>query len=258
MSITRRTAVGLCATFLLPVHAQVSDLSDAINKAGRQRMLSQRVCKAYLALGLQVQTTAATKVLDQSMALFDRQLTELKAYAPTAPIRETYTQLESQWSALKGLLVGAPPNAANAIKLITQDSVVLTLANTGTTQLEQVQGKPVGKLVNLAGRQRMLSQRMAKFYMAQTWGVESTQASAEVAKARAEFAQALDTLRNAPEATTEIKQELALADAQWVLFGAAISAKPSSINADHVFSASENLLTVMDKVTGLYSKLQKT
>ncbi len=37
----------------------------------------------------------------------------------------------------------------------------------------------------------------------------------------------------------------------------AISAKPSTGNAAIVFSASENLLTVMDKVTGLYSKLQK-
>ncbi len=78
-----------------------------------------------------------------------------------------------------------------------------------------------------------------------------------IRKARTEFAQALETLRNAPEATAEIHQELALADAQWVLFGAAISAKPSSSNAANVFSASENLLTVMDKVTGLYSKLQK-
>jgi nitrate/nitrite-specific signal transduction histidine kinase len=257
MSMTRRTAVGMCAALVLPVHAQVSDLNDAINKAGRQRMLSQRVGKAYLALGLQVQSAAATKVLDQSMALFDRQLTELKVFAPTAAIRETYAQLETQWSALKGVLVGSAPSAANAVKLLSLDATVLALANTGTSQLEQVHGKPTGKLVNIAGRQRMLSQRMAKFYMALAWGVEAATATSELAKARTEFAQALEILRNAPEATAEIHQELALADAQWVLFGAAISAKPSTGNAANVFSASENLLTVMDKVTGLYSKLQK-
>lgn len=258
MSTTRRTILALGAALALPVSAQVTDLNDAINKAGRQRMLSQRVVKAYLALGLQVQTAQATKVLDQSMALFDRQLMELKAYAPTAPIRETYTQLESQWSVLKSLLVGAAPNAGNAAKLLTQDGAVLTLANTGTVQLEQVHGKAAGKLVNIAGRQRMLSQRMAKYYLAATWGVEAATASAEIAKARTEFALALDTLRNAPEATPDILQELALADAQWVLFGAALNAKPSSQGASNVFAASENLLTVMDKVTGLYTKLQKS
>ena len=34
--------------------AQISDLNSAINKAGRQRMLSQRMAKAYFQLGQQV------------------------------------------------------------------------------------------------------------------------------------------------------------------------------------------------------------
>ncbi|MEY2952098.1 MAG: hypothetical protein RLZZ401_185, partial [Pseudomonadota bacterium] len=66
-----------------PVWAQVSGIGDAINKAGRQRMLSQRMGKAWLSLGLGVQVEAARRVLDQSMALFDRQLTELKAFSPS-------------------------------------------------------------------------------------------------------------------------------------------------------------------------------
>lgn len=257
MTIHRRTLLGMCAALALPIHAQVTDFNDAINKAGRQRMLSQRMVKAYLALGLQVKTTEATRVLDQSMALFDRQLVELKSYAPTPQIRETYTQLDGQWSALKSLLVGMAPSAANAAKLLPQDASVLTLANTGTFQLEQAYGKPTGKLVNIAGRQRMLSQRMAKYYLALTWGVDSATASAEIDKARSEFAQALDVLRNAPEATNDIRQELALADAQWILFGSALNTRPSATGAGHVFAASENLLTVMDKVTNLYSKVGK-
>jgi nitrate/nitrite-specific signal transduction histidine kinase len=247
----------MCAALALPVHAQVTDFNDAINKAGRQRMLSQRMVKAYLALGLQVKTTEAARVLDQSVALFDRQLVELKSFAPTPPIKETYTQLESQWSALKSLLVGAVPSAANATKVLTQDAAVLALANTGTQQLEQSYGKPAGKLVNVAGRQRMLSQRMAKYYLALTWGVDAGAAATEIGKARTEFAQSLGVLRDAPEATHEIRQELALADAQWVLFASALNAKPSTNGAEHVFATSENLLLVMDKITTLYSKVGK-
>ncbi|TXH87165.1 MAG: hypothetical protein E6Q78_15535 [Rhodoferax sp.] len=257
MTIQRRTLLGMCAALALPVHAQVTDFSDAINKAGRQRMLSQRMVKAYLALGLQVKATEAARVLDQSMALFDRQLVELKSFAPNPQIKDVYGQLEGQWSALKSLLVGSAPSAANAVKLLPQDASVLALANTGTQQLEQAYGKPTGKLVNVAGRQRMLSQRMAKYYLALTWGVDGSAAAGEIEKARSEFAQALDLLRNASEATGEIRQELALADAQWVLFGAALNAKPSATGASNVFAASENLLTVMDKVTNLYSKVGK-
>jgi nitrate/nitrite-specific signal transduction histidine kinase len=79
-------------------HAQVVDLSDAINKAGRQRMLSQRMAKAWFAMLLGVDAPQAKLVLDRSMALFDRQLVELKAYASTPALKQTYQQLEAAWS----------------------------------------------------------------------------------------------------------------------------------------------------------------
>ena len=41
----------------------------------------------------------------------------------------------------------------------------------GTVQLEKYSGTTAGRLVNVAGRQRMLSQRMAKFHQAINWGV---------------------------------------------------------------------------------------
>ena len=37
-------------------HAQVANLGDAINKAGRQRMLSQRMGKAWMGLGQGIET----------------------------------------------------------------------------------------------------------------------------------------------------------------------------------------------------------
>jgi len=38
--------------------AQISDINSAINKAGRQRMLSQRMAKAYFQIGLQIEHRA--------------------------------------------------------------------------------------------------------------------------------------------------------------------------------------------------------
>ncbi|MDO8699818.1 MAG: type IV pili methyl-accepting chemotaxis transducer N-terminal domain-containing protein [Rhodoferax sp.] len=261
MNLNRRIFISLAATsvLILPSQAQVSDLNDAINKAGRQRMLSQRMAKAYLCLGQQVQIQGATKALDQSMALFDRQLAELKSYAPQGAVRDTYLQLEAEWLGYKALLVGAAPSAASAGRLLAQDGKVLALAHQGTTQLEQLSGKPLGKLVNMAGRQRMLSQRMAKYYLAMAWKVETATAEAELGRARSEFIAAQQTLRNAPEATPEIKQELALADGQWVFFEAALQARANSGNrgVSEVFIASENLLQVMDKVTNLYARINR-
>ena len=260
MKLNRRIFVAWAASSAVVSQAQVIDLNDAINKAGRQRMLSQRMAKAYLCVGQQVEVVAASRALDQSMGLFDRQLVELKAFAPAGPVRDTYVMLESEWSVYKALLVGATPTLANAGKLLAQDNKVLELAHKGTVQLEQLSGKPVGKLVNIAGRQRMLSQRMAKYYLATAWNIDPAASGGEMNKARAEFVTALETLRNAPEATAAIRQELILADGQWLFFDNALRARFSAggNGPTDVFVTSENLLQVMDKVTGLYARVNRT
>ena len=241
-------------------NAQVIDLNDAINKAGRQRMLSQRMSKAYLALVQNVETESARQVLDRSISLFDRQLIELKAFAPAADIKETYTRLEGSWSEFKGVLVGSAPAKEHAAKVVELDAAILALSNQGTQEYERVSAKAVGKLVNIAGRQRMLSQRMAKFCLANSLHVDSNASVAEIGKARTEFLVAMDILRNAPEATARIKDELALADNQWIFFDQGLKrldgAHPSPKLMSDVFVTSENLLSVMDHVTGLYSAIK--
>ena len=255
-TLKRRVFCGFALTAGAGLHAQVVNIGDAINKAGRQRMLSQRMGKAWLALGQGIQPESARRILDQSLALFDRQLVELKTYAPAGETRNTYLQLESVWSDYKAMLVGAAPSQDKARAVLDPGEKVLALAHKGTSLYEQQAGTPGAKLVNLAGRQRMLSQRMAKFYLAGNWNVDSAASGREMTKTRDEFVPALELLRNAPEATPEIKQELMLADGQWLFFDTALKARVAgSKSASDVFITSENLLQVMDRVTGLYTRI---
>lgn len=247
------TALGAC-TLALPAYAQ--DLNEAINKAGRQRMLSQRMSKAWLALLLNVEKTAAQQVLDKSLIQFDKQLTELRAFNATPEVQTTYTKLDAAWTEYKTLLTSKAPARDAATAVLQQDAKVLALAHQGTQQLEAFLAKPLGKLVNLAGRQRMLSQRMAKFYLATTLPVDAANAGLEISRAHDDFVSAMRILRTAPETTPRIKNELGVADAQWVFFETALqnlqegAQRPRAMS--DIFLTSENMLNVMERVTDLY------
>ncbi|MDO9226880.1 MAG: type IV pili methyl-accepting chemotaxis transducer N-terminal domain-containing protein [Pseudomonadota bacterium] len=254
---------GLGIATLLPTSvaraAVISDIGDAINKAGRQRMLSQRMAKAYCQVGLGILTDRSRKILDTSRQRFNDQLAELKAYAPTSDIKESYAELDTLWRKYQGLLSGKP-NLDNARQIATINEDVLRVAHLATTQLELHAASNVGRLINVAGRQRMLSQRMAKFYMFRQWGISSSSMDKEAQLARREFVSALDALGKAQENDTPIKNELELARMQWLFLDEAlkqqdVGGKDMMTYATNVATTSERLLEVMDRVTGHYARI---
>ncbi|CAN5826455.1 hypothetical protein BH11PSE12_BH11PSE12_14290 [soil metagenome] len=243
------------------VLAQVSGVADAINKAGRQRMLSQRLAKCYLQIGMDIDTEHSKKTLDLSLALFERQLAELRNFAPSADIKSAMLDMDASWLQYKQLLAGKTPNKRDGKSLIALSEDVLFMADKITVQLEKYAGTASGQLVNLSGRQRMLSQRMAKYYQAAQWDIAPVDGSSKLAATRKEFIAGLAALNNAPGNTVKMKEELAMAQQQWVFFDNAIALpqtqdpKARRIAATNVATTSERLLEIMDKVTAMYQQM---
>jgi nitrate/nitrite-specific signal transduction histidine kinase len=248
--------LGLMASGM--AHAQISDVNSAINKAGRMRMLSHRMAKAYFQLGLGVDAEQSRRSLDSSMALFDRQLVELKNYAPTSEIRATYKEVDSAWAGYKSALTGAAPNSVNGKKVLELSEQVVFLANRGTLEFEKYSGKNGARLVNAAGRVRMMSQRMAKLYQAQAWKVGNAETDKNLESTRQEFVATLQELVSAPVNTQQIKDALASAKLQWVFFNNALDQRDMGSShklSTDVATTSERILDEMETVVGLYERL---
>ncbi|WP_293931877.1 type IV pili methyl-accepting chemotaxis transducer N-terminal domain-containing protein [Iodobacter sp.] len=240
---------------LLPLmaHATVLSPSAAISAIGGQRMLTQRIVKAYCQQGRGIQSDAAKLQISSSITQFSTQLSNLLESATAPESIETVKKQETQWQNMRTLAL-TPPKPETAKQLDDIAEVMQYDAGELAKRLEASFGKPQGKLIRIAGRQRMLSQRLAKTACLQTWGKQNPALKQQQAQAQKEFSAGLLTLRASPQNTPSIIKQLDLAQMQWVFLENALSGLDSDADKN-IASTSERLLEVMDKIASQYEKM---
>ncbi len=226
-----------------------------VNTAGSQRMLSQRIVKAYCQLALNVLPVAAKRQLEDSIARFEGNLAELRVAATSPRAGAALERVAAAWQPLRRSASGMLARES-AVALSVAADRVLAEAEELTRILEDEARAPVGGAVNVAGRQRMLSQRMAKDYMVRILGHDSPALRARMQGAADEFAAALDQLKANPANTAELRRELQDLELQWEWFGSAALDHSASFHLI-VAEASEAILELAERITAMYQDLAR-
>jgi len=225
-----------------------------INKAGRQRMLTERMVKSYVQIVSHVTPQAAAGALADAIGAFERQLGELKASATEGDTRSAIAESERTWGRFR-TIVALPCTRERVHEVRTAGERLVQSAERATAAFVRHAKSTAARLVNLAGRQRMLCQRIAKDHLLIAERFGNGGVRQELTFACVDFGRALADLRASPANTVVLRGELTEVASSWRTLLELVRA--DSAAQDHVLACAEDVLQRMEHVTALYQSLGK-
>ena len=220
--------------------------AEAVNRAGQLRMLSQRLLALAVMRLLRVQGARARTA--QALARAQDNVDFLAAFGLEGTPASALAETARTWERLRTALAPAGQlSHFNSTSLLAADARaedLLQAAEALTESLEELGGRRALGVVNLCGRQRMRSQRVAKEALLATMAPEAGR-SARLQLLLAEFERALDEIEAAPLSSPEIAAALAASRESWLVLLRALRGADAAALAH----ASEELLQHLDRLT---------
>lgn len=244
-----------CSTLVsMPSLAQLSD-SEAMNMAGLQRSLSQRMVKNYLMLGADVRVDAAQRQLQETVERFDASQKALNAYAPNPAIKAALAQVDATWATYRQQ-IEAKPDHAQAAAIFSTSETLLQQTQTVSDEMAKHLGE-MGAAVNRTGWARVQTQRIAMLYMLKSWKVPAPDVDAKMDKAVSDFETILGELesRGTPNEEIAVAQRRARAHWGFTLKGIDLHNTQSSVPTVITVST-DSLFRQLNELTRLYAGLQ--
>ena len=261
------------------------DYGNVINLAGKQRMLTQKMSKDILLIASNVELEQNKEDLKKTSALFERTLNGLingdeglkLGPCPSEDIKAQLEKVKSMWSDFKPFTeeaISAQKLAKETIKKVAEQNVPLLKEMNKAVQMyaadaEAATGKKAGAVINISGRQRMLSQKMSKELLLIAQHVDANKYKGELKKTSALFESSLkglikgdEELNLPPTTDKDILAQLGKVQSIWKKFKpsimeAALTGRAPEDAIRNVMKLNIPLLTEMNKAVKMYEVAAK-
>ena len=224
--------------------------AEAVNRAGQLRMLSQRLVKLYMLKCGGVRLNETTGLFAASLQQVDDNLEVIGRIVSKATFGDLLDAVLMPWKTLRTVLAGpALIDRIREVNRLAED--VLLRSEQLTANLEIAAFAAALHVINVAGRQRMLSQRLAKAALMGVLlkGKNADPMRRELETAKAELVEGLSYLRKVPLSNAEIDRELDQAERSWRALQDALPCCNTAAGQDSIALQSEILLDHFDRLT---------
>jgi len=229
--------------------------ADTVNRSGQLRMLSQRLVVLYALQVADAGATQAPVLRAEAAERIEQNLAQLKQALSRPTFGDLLDATTQAWQALRAALQTAP-DAARLGLIDTTAEQLLDAAEGMTAALEAASPLATLAVLNRAGRQRMLSQRLAKEALLATLcqGAAAQAAADGAVRSIEAFEAALVELERAPLSTPGIRAELEQARRDWRTLLAGLGDASTAARRAAIADGSQALLDRFERLSGLYSQ----
>jgi nitrate/nitrite-specific signal transduction histidine kinase len=237
----------------VPLQTQAAEVTSAelVNRAGMQRMLSQRIAKAYLYLGNGVSVKETKLQLKMASERFKINHTILKENVQDTETKDLLSFVEDTFSEYQ-TLVHKPYSQDTAARVLELSEILLKTCHSVVLNIEDKSGAHLDNIINISGKQRMLSQRVSKFYIAYQAGFRDEDTVHKLNNAIEEFQTGLKKLMNEGRNNGEIDTLLNQSKEEWDRISPYFLKVRKGGLPLMVLTATDEITKLADRITDLY------